>query len=89
MFDIADIVKFETAVPAAFRTAGKSPADPEHETRLACRDLFRSTRLMQRLVPLINEVLTIQGALPPPDQSEAMPIAFEDEEPTGDAGHRS
>lgn len=88
VFDIADIVKFETVVPAAFRVAAANPAEPERQTRLACRDIFRGTRLLKKLVPLIEDVLTIEGAPPPPRQAEAQPIAFEDEEPSGDAGHR-
>jgi len=31
VYDIADIVKFETVVPVAFKTAAKSPAHPERE----------------------------------------------------------
>lgn len=87
-FDIADIVKFETVVPVAFKVAAARPADAERETRLACRDVFRQTKLLKRLVPLVEDVLTVEGAPPPPDQPEAQPIAFEDEDPTGDAGHR-
>lgn len=87
-FDIADIVKFETVVPVAFRIAAAKPVDAERETRIACRDAFRQAKLLRRLVPLVEEVLTVEGAPPPPDQPEAQPVAFEDEEPSGDAGHR-
>lgn len=57
VYDIADLVKFETVVPAAFRVAGRKPHNPEQAVRHACRDAFRETRLLQRLIPLIEEVL--------------------------------
>jgi len=88
VFDIADIVKFETVVPAAFKVAARNPANPERETRLACRDIFRERRLMKRLVPLVEDVLDVEGAPPPPVQDEALPVAFDDPEGEGDAGHR-
>jgi CRISPR-associated protein Cas1 len=89
VFDVADIVKFETVVPAAFKVAARKPDNPEQETRLACRDMFREQRLMKRLVPLVEDVLTVEGAPPPPVQAEAQPVAFDDAEGEGDAGHRS
>lgn len=88
VFDIGDIVKFEVVTPAAFAVAARRPAEPERETRLACRDAFRKTKLLRRLVPLIEEVLTIDGISPPVVPPEALPIAFNDEPGTGDAGHR-
>lgn len=88
VFDVADIVKFETVVPAAFKVAAADPANPERETRLACRDMFRDRRLMKRLVPLVEDVLTVDGTPPPPVQPEAQPVAFDDPEGEGDAGHR-
>lgn len=88
VFDVGDIVKFETVTPAAFSVAAKRPAEPERETRLACRDAFRGSGLLRRLVPLIEDVLTLDGVGPPAVPAEALPIAFEDEAGTGDAGHR-
>lgn len=89
VFDIGDIVKFDLVAPLAFKVAASAPKNAEREVRLACRDAFRSSGLLKRLVPLIEDVLTVEGAIPPPVPPEALPIAFEDEEVTGDAGHRA
>jgi len=89
VYDIADIVKFETSVPAAFRVAAQNPKQPEREVRLACRDLFLKSRLLKKIVPLIEDVLTIDGLEPPSPPQEALPIAIENKEQSGDAGHRS
>lgn len=98
VYDIADIVKFETVVPEAFRVAaavqegkaldGRPVDDPVAEVRRRCRDAFRRSGILGRLIPLIEEVLAA-GGLPVPDAPpEAMPPAFEVNEPIGDAGHR-
>ncbi|MEQ1668038.1 MAG: type I-E CRISPR-associated endonuclease Cas1e, partial [Sulfuriferula sp.] len=38
VYDVADIYKFETVVPVAFKIAKKNPANPEQQVRLACRN---------------------------------------------------
>ena len=98
VYDIADILKFDTVVPEAFRVAGavqhnrpldgKPVLDPVREIRRRCRDAFRKENVLARLIPLIEEVLAA-GGLPVPEAApEAMPVAFETPEGTGDAGHR-
>lgn len=89
VYDIADIVKFETVVPAAFRVAARNPPVPEREVRIACRDAFRQTKLLQSLIPLIEEVLSAGEIEPPPPASEAVPPAIPEPASVGDAGHRS
>ncbi|WP_148252065.1 type I-E CRISPR-associated endonuclease Cas1e [Aidingimonas lacisalsi] len=89
VYDIADIVKFETVVPAAFRVAARNPPKPEREVRIACRDAFKQTRLLQRLIPMIEDVLAAGDIEPPPPASEAVPPAIPEPESVGDAGHRS
>ena len=95
VYDVADVFKFETVVPISFRVAeetqrGKSSAarDPIGEVRRGCRDSFRKTGLLNRLIPSIEEMLQAGGLerLPPPD--EAQPVAIP-ETPSGDVGHRS
>jgi len=93
VYDIADLYKFETVVPVAFQIAGqeeknKLHTSPDRAVRLACRDSFRETRLLTRIIPEIGEVLAAGGLDPPKAAPEALGPAFADEEKTGDDGHR-
>jgi CRISPR-associated protein Cas1 len=88
VYDIADIFKFETVVPVAFRIAARVPANPEREVRLACREVFRQTRLLQRIIPTIDEILVAGGLEIPKPPEEAVPIAIPNKEVIGDVGHR-
>src|SRR5690554_6619113 len=65
VYDIADLFKFDTVVPIAFRIAAKGSPSPEREVRLACRDLFRTSKLLGRIIPSIVAVLAA-GGVPPP-----------------------
>lgn len=93
VYDIADLYKLETVVPVSFRIAGLAERGnldmtPDRAVRLACRDSFRETRLLRRIIPDISEVLSA-GDLPPPDPApEALGPAFVDEESAADDGHR-
>ena len=88
VYDIADIVKFETVVPIAFRIASKETQDVDRKVRLACRDSFRQSNLLERIIPMIEEVLAA-GELPRPEaHEEAVAPALPNKETIGDAGHR-
>jgi len=63
VYDIADLFKFETVVPEAFRVAslaqkGRLDCPPERAVRLACRDSFRRTGLLAKIIPKIEDVLS-------------------------------
>lgn len=98
VYDIADLFKFDTVVPEAFRVAaaveagrpldGQPITDPVAAVRRRCRDAFRRTGLLSRLIPAIEEVLSAGGLPVPPAAEEAMPVAIRDKEASGDAGHR-
>jgi CRISPR-associated protein Cas1 len=88
VYDIADIVKFETVVPLAFEQASKIPLQPERAVRLACRDAFRKSRILERLIPLIDEVLAAGGIDKPAPAAEQLAPAIPITEGVGDAGHR-
>lgn len=95
VYDVADVFKFETVVPAAFAVAGKLARKPSADLRLAerevrhrCRDLFRQTKLLNRIIPAIEEMLAA-GNLSEVEPDGVVGPAFLDPEATGDAGHRS
>ncbi|MBL1275635.1 MAG: type I-E CRISPR-associated endonuclease Cas1 [Ectothiorhodospiraceae bacterium] len=89
VYDIADILKFETVVPLAFQVAAKRPNKPDREVRLACRDLFRSDKMLKKLIPLIEEVLAAGDIEPPKPPEDAVPPAIPEPSSIGDTGHRS
>jgi CRISPR-associated protein Cas1 len=88
VYDIADIFKFETVVPVAFRIAAKSPANPERDVRLACRDAFRQSKVLERIIPTIEQVLAAGGLQMPKAPVESVEIAIPNKEGIGDDGHR-
>ena len=48
-----------------------------------------SSKLLDRIIPTIEEVLAAGGTLPPEAPSESVPPAIPNPESPGDAGHRS
>lgn len=89
VYDVADIYKFETVIPVAFKIAAKNPHNPEQQVRLACRDVFRETRLLERIIPGIEEMLAAGEIAPPAAPDEAVAPAIPNVESLGDAGHRA
>lgn len=92
VYDIADLFKFETVVPVAFEIAGKAAKGrleepPERAVRRGCRDRFRRSGLLERIIPSIEDVLQAGGLEAPEPPEDSQPPAFE-EAPSGDAGHR-
>ncbi len=89
VYDIADLFKFETVVPVAFKVAAQHPKDPEGMVRRACRDMFRETKLLKRIIPTIEEILAA-GDIPMPVAPEDTVLpAIPNEEGIGDVGHRN
>lgn len=89
VYDVADVYKFETVVPVAFRIASRDPTNAEQQVRLACRDIFRETRLLDRIIPGIEEMLAA-GEIQPPDAPEdAVQPVIDNPVSIGDAGHRA
>jgi CRISPR-associated protein Cas1 len=88
VYDVADVYKFETVVPAAFRIAARPGHNPEQLVRLACRDVFRETKLLDRIIPGIEEMLAAGGTEPPEAPKDAVGPAIPNPDALGDAGHR-
>ncbi|WP_369833638.1 type I-E CRISPR-associated endonuclease Cas1e [Cronobacter dublinensis] len=89
VYDIADLIKFDAVVPKAFEIAARQPFKPDQEVRLACRDLFRSGQMLNKLIPLIEEVLTAGGISPPEPPADAQPPAIPLADSLAEAGFRS
>jgi len=88
VYDVADIFKFETVVPVAFKVAAKKPYNPERDVRIACRDAFRQSKLLKRIIPTIEEVLSAGELSVPEKPEESVEVAIPNKEGLGDAGHR-
>lgn len=88
VYDIADVFKFDTVVPAAFRIAAQKPREPEREVRIACRDIFRQAKVLKRIIPTIEEILAAGEIRMPEPPPESVAPAIPNKEGIGDAGHR-
>ena len=89
VYDIADLFKFDTVVPVAFRIAKDNPGQPEMAVRHACRNVFRETKLLGKIIPIIEEVLAAGELAKPEASHEAVLPAIPNKKGIGDAGHRS
>jgi CRISPR-associated protein Cas1 len=88
VYDIADIYKFDTVVPVAFAVAARESANHEREIRLQCRDMFRKSRLLERIIPDIEAILDAGGKKPPIATDEQIGPAIPNPDSLGDPGHR-
>lgn len=89
VYDVADLYKFETVVPLAFRIAATGHREPEREVRIQCRDLFRRSRLLEKIIPDIETLLAAAELTPPAPAADQLPPAIPNPESLGDAGHRN
>ena len=89
VYDVADVYKFETVVPLAFKVAASNPqGNVERLIRLGCRDVFRQAKLLDRIIPGIEEMLAA-GEIAVPAAVGVVAPAIPNEPRIGDAGHRS
>lgn len=70
IYDIADLYKAETTIPAAFEAVAETYFDLDQLVRKKCRERFNDYRLMHRLVHNVDQVLGFG------DEDEAEPICF-------------
>jgi CRISP-associated protein Cas1 len=79
VYDIADLYKTELTIPAAFETVGEFDQSVETRVREKCRQRFRESRLLHRILPDIDDIfgasdqdqstwgdIDADGALPEP-----------------------
>lgn len=80
VYDIADLYKIELTVPLAFLVAASKPTELERTVRHKCRDIFRESRLLQRIVPDIRKALGTPGVVDEADsfldEDPALPTAL-------------
>lgn len=88
VYDIADIFKFDLVVPLAFKIAADYSHNPDRVVRKECRRVFVETKILERLIPTIQEVLEAGGLELPKAAKETVPIAIPNPEGLGDVGHR-
>jgi CRISPR-associated protein Cas1 len=70
VYDVADLYKAKTTIPAAFEAVSESYFDLDRLVRLKCRERFNEYRLMHRLVQDVDAVLGFG------DEDDAEPICF-------------
>lgn len=89
VYDIADLYKAEITIPAAFQAVLEGEENLERRVRYACRDLFRETRLLRRVVTDMDRLLSLDGlddVLAAFDEDEALPGSLWDPELGGVQG---
>lgn len=86
VYDIADLYKVEITVPLAFTVVAESTEKVENRIRAQCREKFREARLLQRVLPDIESLLDIPGAVVNTagdvDEDSASPEPLWDEPPS-------
>ena len=62
VYDVADLYKVDTTLPAAFSTVSGGYADLEKEVRTACRKLIKSERILRRIPEDIAWIFNIDDS---------------------------
>jgi CRISP-associated protein Cas1 len=60
VYDVADLYKTKFTIPVAFSTAAQGLENIERRTREACREKFREGKLLQQILPDIDQLLEIE-----------------------------
>lgn len=63
VYDIADLYKVELTLPTAFHIVGHSKERVEPRVREACRQAFKEAKLLQRILPDIQQLLAMPEAV--------------------------
>lgn len=60
----------------AFEMAKLAPANPDRKVRIACREIFRQSRLLKNLIFMLKEVLSAGEIESPEPYADAEPPAI-------------
>ncbi len=61
VYDIADLYKVDLTVPVAFKAVAEGTQMLESRVRRNCREAFKRARLLERILPDIDQLLDISG----------------------------
>ena len=78
VYDVADLYKADLTIPIAFAMTAESKENVERRVRTACREKFREVKLLERILPDIDEILEI----PPEPENEIMDVDADPALPT-------
>jgi len=59
VYDVADLYKADLTIPIAFAAVAESQENVERRARMACREKFREVKLLERILPDIDEILEV------------------------------
>jgi CRISPR-associated protein Cas1 len=80
VYDIADLYKTEITIPTAFQVVSESSEKVESRTREVCRERFRKAKLLQRILPDVDQLLDIENNIIKGegdfDEDSALPAAL-------------
>lgn len=76
VYDIADLYKAETTIPAAFEAVASPYTDLDSTVRRMCREKFSDARLMHRIVADIDRLLQYGN---PDDEAEPFCFLWDDQ----------
>lgn len=75
VYDIADLYKAETTIPAAFEAVSEGGIESQKLIRKKCRDKFSSFHLMRRIIQDIDRVMNFGTK----EESEAVNLLWDDQ----------
>ena len=78
VYDVADLYKADLTIPVAFAVVAESKENVERRTRMACREKFREIKLLEQILPDIDEILEV----PPEPVSDVLDIDADPALPT-------
>ncbi len=87
VYDVADLYKAHLTIPIAFQTAAEGSHEVEKRARMACREAFREERLLEKILPDIDELLGVDDAdVQAGADDPALPEPWWTPEEVGDGG---